>query len=221
MTLTKRDKIIYICDTEEDYNSLMEYLEDRGVIWVSKQKPTRLYNWIPNRIYMVQDLNITWGYRSDLERRDKELQSFETVYWKGYPEPEPENQSPLAKFLGWKDDTIYKDGVYLYKIKDGELYGKYKQDRKWGRDTSVPLNSCFVLRQLREYNPRYMIKSHFYSNEGVQYLSKRGRFVFFATELQNKDLQIFSKEEAEELIKEHKLEDIVELVDIQEPEYQS
>lgn len=106
MTLTNKDKIIYICDTKEEYNSLMRYLEEEGATWGGGERPTETNNWAPNLVYLLKDLKLSWEYRDDIENEEKNIQSYKVVYWKGHLEPTPEDRSSLAEFLNWEDDTV-------------------------------------------------------------------------------------------------------------------
>lgn len=218
MALTREDKIIYLCNTKKEYDSLMKYLEKEGVKWIGCQEyPTErdYYYWRSDLAYFLKNLRLTWGFRSSVNDDNKGIQSFKVVHWKDHLESKLKNQPGLAEFLGWKDGTIYRDGVCFYKIKEEKLYTRNKHDKEWKIDMDFPLNEYSRLRELRVYEPKCMIKSQFQSDEGFQYLSKRGRSVFFAAKLKDPSIQIFTKEEAYDLISKYDLENTTEVIDVE------
>lgn len=51
----------YICRTEEDFEDLMQYLEDNGVLWNSNTKPTGWGVFDKDRVYCIEDNVMTYN----------------------------------------------------------------------------------------------------------------------------------------------------------------
>ena len=219
MTDLKDRKIIYTFDSREDYDDLMQYLEDEGVRWCSGNKPTEFKPAPLKKIVdesniiaiVLKSKSLTWDIKSEIERKYSNREDFEKVHWK----KGKEKDISLADFLGWEEGAIYHNGpVWRYKISKGKLYTRLISDKDWAE-----LEDYKVLKNLKKYEPKYMIKTPFVSSRGTQYLSKEivSGEVFVASKLNKAGvIQEFTKEEAEKLVREYKLNDLFEIVEVVE-----
>lgn len=216
----KDKKIVYTFDTEEDYIDLMRYLEDNGAKWVSGQKPTEFsplslkpYHNKHNDIEIELESNVLlWNHKSRSNQIYPGRKDFEYVHWR---RSKAENsEQGLAEFLGWEEDVVYEGDEWIYKVEDGILKSKIKnEEMDWVHD-NMSINKYAELRNLKRHNPCYMIRTIFEDDNGIQYLTKNGPKVFLASKSENKDLQTFTEADAKDLIKKYNLQDIAALIKV-------
>lgn len=199
---------IYAVRTEKDYEELMEYLEKQGVTWSTGPRPTALrYEPVIDKLYFVDEDNILMQATDSPDvREDFCILDNDIIYWTKSTLP------TLAEFLGWKENTIYEVKNKWYKITNGQLLSKPKNSSVGWIYSSKKLNAYdSLINKATEYKPQYRLASIFTGERGTQYLSKNGNDVFFASKLPREELQLFTAEEAEQLIEDFHLKDIVEL----------
>lgn len=66
--MNKRDKVVYRTRTLEEYNWLMEKLEEAGCIWMSGKKPTAsaiFYKYKSNTYIFLEDKELSFGGREE------------------------------------------------------------------------------------------------------------------------------------------------------------
>ena len=216
----KDKRIVYTFDTKEDYIDLMRYLEANGVEWISGQKPTEFsplslkpyYNKHNDIEIELESNTLLWNYKSKSIQEYPGREGFEYIHWKRN-EVEKSEQS-LADFLGWEENMIYEKDEWMYKIENGILKNKMKnEEMDWVHDT-ISINKYPELRNFKRYNPYYMIRTIFEDDNGIQYLTKNGPKVFLAPKSENKDLQTFTEADAKDLIKKYNLQDIAALIKV-------
>ena len=218
MTDLKDKKIIYTFDTREDYDDLMQYLEDEGVRWCSGNKLTefkpaslkKIVDEIGTIAVVLKSKSLTWDIKSEIERRYSNGKGFEKVHWK----KGKKKDISLADFLGWEEDVAYKMGDFVNKIKDGKIYVKNRITGEW--DVAF---DCEDFRSATKYEPKYRIETPFLSSHGRQYLSKEKGMgdTFVAAKLNSADvIQEFTKEEAEKLVIDYRINHITEIVEVVE-----
>lgn len=199
----------YICRTEEDFKDLMQYLEDNGVLWNSNTKPTGWGVFDKDRVYCIEDNVMTYN---DSYPKVPNVQ--EWVRGGSKQDLSDKSEQSLADFLGWEENVIYEKDEWIYKIEDGILKSKMKNEEMgWVHDT-ISINKYTELRNFKRHNPCYMIRTIFEDDNSLQYVTKNGPKVFLAPKSENKDLQIFTEDDAKDLIKKYNLQDIAALVKI-------
>lgn len=114
-----KEKIIYTFDTWEDFDDLMQYLEDEGVVWPSGVRPTES-DWLKIRGVEANQLAVSLA-KGDLYYASKKwyqdspiFKDFETNHWK----KREEKDTISVDSLDSEEDTICDFNKNKYSIEE-------------------------------------------------------------------------------------------------------
>ena len=198
----ENNRTVYSPKTKADHYDLMTHLGNEGVRWrCTRNLPISSNFGDTGKLYIVEVDELTFVNNTPEDRRAIGVTNKDITIWSNCP--------TLEDLFGWKEDEVYESTNLLYKISGEEAFYKRKHSEdEWTSDIKL-LMRYEELKELKKYEPKYHIWSPYFSNRGYQFLAKNGQSMYWENGLVNKDLQLFTKKDAEVLVDNYRLDHIV------------